>query len=73
MAMTRGSPIPIGKKESRSQSEQQSDKTAPETDRNVEPDGSEGKEKIMADITYSTSEDGTEVIFKADTPEGWSI
>ena len=24
----------------------------------------------MADITYSTSEDGTEVIFKADTPEG---
>jgi hypothetical protein len=24
----------------------------------------------MADITYSTSGDGTEVIFKADTPEG---
>ena len=36
-------PIPIGKKESRSQSEQQSDKTASETDKNVEPDGSEGK------------------------------
>jgi hypothetical protein len=27
------------------------------------------KEKLVADITYSTSEDGTEVIFKADTPE----
>jgi hypothetical protein len=36
-------PIPIGKKESRSQSEQQSDKTASETDKNVEPGGSEGK------------------------------
>jgi hypothetical protein len=36
-------PIPIRKKESRSQSEQQSDKTASETDKNVEPGGSEGK------------------------------
>ena len=54
----------------RSQSEQQSDKTASETDKNVEPGGSEGKGENNGGYHLFDCEDGTEVIFKADTPEG---